>query len=255
MPRRTSPWLSPKAWGAEVEIHTCSQAEALNRLLAVSDARYTLLLHSDVVLLSDEWFARCVSRIGAGCALVSPEDVGCGPYTRPFGAGKPESSFMFFDSQAARRCRYWQWRRWRRVPYAKKIFDFYGNHITHRIPERLRAQGYTWHAMRVHPSDRVTEPIYVPKFQPGVWSDELPYLRYGLGNFYSLDGVITHYHNWYERADLQVDIQSTRTTSKDNKGFPLAYISVYTQAFLNDYSAGSVTLPSLEPYEPRPRAL
>jgi glycosyltransferase involved in cell wall biosynthesis len=37
--------------GAEVRVERCSQAIALNRLLSMSNARHTLLIHSDVILL------------------------------------------------------------------------------------------------------------------------------------------------------------------------------------------------------------
>ena len=44
-------------FGARVHIEYCRQSIALNRLLAMSSARVTLLLHSDVVLVSQRWFA------------------------------------------------------------------------------------------------------------------------------------------------------------------------------------------------------
>ena len=39
---------------ADVRVERCSQAIALNRLLSMSRARHTLLIHSDVILLSPE---------------------------------------------------------------------------------------------------------------------------------------------------------------------------------------------------------
>src|SRR5689334_12979239 len=44
-------------FGAEVHLENCSQSIALNRLLSMSSGRCTLLLHSDVILLSTKWFA------------------------------------------------------------------------------------------------------------------------------------------------------------------------------------------------------
>src|SRR2546430_1715750 len=97
--------------GAEVRVEHCSQAIALNRLLAMSRARHTLLIHSDVILLSPEWYATCSRHLSGGIALVSPEDIGCGPLTRPYGAGMPESCFMLFDTAKAKRARIFSWSR------------------------------------------------------------------------------------------------------------------------------------------------
>jgi glycosyltransferase involved in cell wall biosynthesis len=72
--------------GAEVRVERCSQAIALNRLLSMSRARHTLLIHSDVILLSSDWFAICSRRLTGPIALVAPEDIGCGPLTRPYGS-------------------------------------------------------------------------------------------------------------------------------------------------------------------------
>ena len=48
---------------AEVRIEHCSQAIALNRLLSMSRARHTLLIHSDVILLSPDWYSICSSHL------------------------------------------------------------------------------------------------------------------------------------------------------------------------------------------------
>lgn len=230
-------------FGAEVVSQRCTQADALNHLIELSDATFTLLLHADVVLLDSRWFPLCRSKLTPKTILVSPEDIGCGPYSRPFGIGKPESSFLFADTTALRRTRILQWRRWHRLPIPRRVVDLYGPHVTHNLPDRLAAHGYDWHPMLVHCSDLVAEPIYQPAFKPGVWSDELGQLRYGLGNFYSLDGVITHYHNWYERVNPDVEPSSQLTTGKDGAGFPLAFINAYTNAFLRDHAAGRLVLP------------
>ncbi len=244
-----------RQFGAEVVVEKCLQADALNRLLSMSDARYTLLVHADVVLLDPRWFDLCREKITDQTALVSPEDIGCGPYSRPFGAGKPESSFMFFDTAKFRQTTFVQWRRWHRIPYPKRVVDFYGEHITHRLPQRLAAKGLLWRPMLVHTSDQVENPIYIPGFNPTVWNEELAYLRYGLGNFYSLDRIITHYHNWYERVDMKVQPDSKHTTGSNGTGFPVAYLKAYTSAFLNDNGQGTLVLPSAEPSSRLPKAL
>jgi glycosyltransferase involved in cell wall biosynthesis len=241
--------------GAEVLVHRCTQPEALNRLLSLSSSTYTLLMHADVVLLDSRWFDLCLSKLDERTILVSPEDIGCGPYSRPFGIGKPESSFMFAATDALRRTRILQWRSWHRVPIPKRVVDFYGTHITHNLPQRLGESGYDWYPMLVHPSDVVDKPIYEPSFEPGIWTAELGHLRYGLGNFYSIDGVITHYHNWYERINSDVAPASCLTTGKDGAGFPLAYINAYTKAFLRDHAAGTLIRPSATKSVRVPKAL
>jgi glycosyltransferase involved in cell wall biosynthesis len=241
--------------GVEVVVQSCTQPVALNRLLAMSRSRYTLLIHADVILLSANWFDICRSKMNAQVALVSPEDIGCGPFSRAFGAGMPESSFMLFDTLAARRPRVRLWPRWHRIPLPHRTMDFYGPHITHRLPQRLQEHGYSWHAMNVHVSDLVSPPIYQPPFQPQVWTDELGSLRYGLGNFYSLDGEITHYHNWYDRVPHDVEPDSIRTTGSNGQGFPLAYVQRYTQNFLRDLTQGSLVVPPAIVSGRRPKAL
>ncbi len=195
-----------------------------------SRSAFTLLLHSDVVLLSNRWFEVC-GKIDAKTALVSPEDIGCGPYSRPFGRGMPESSFLFFDASQVRRVKVWRRNYWNRIPYPRLQFDFYGEHITHNLPRRLHAQGLGWQPMLVHLSDTVGLPIYEPPFRPRIWTEELGHLRYGLGNFYSLDGTITHYHNWYDRMDKDIDPASTETTGKSGDGFPKAYTPAVHRGF------------------------
>ncbi len=231
--------------GASVVIGQCSQADALNSLVTMSKSKYTLLIHADVVMLSNLWFQKCSESITSRCGLVSPEDIGCGPWTRPFGKNKPESSFMFFDTSALRSSRILRkrnvvgrfgWRTW--------MVDFYGEHVTHNLPERFAATGLTWRSMRVHTSEERVEPYYVPPFSPRVWTEELGRLRYGLGNFYSIDGVVTHYHNWYDRCDRNVAWDSTATTGRDGAGFPRAFVRSYTERFLSDFSLSQVQLPS-----------
>lgn len=240
---------------AEVIVRRCTQGDALNRLFRESRSRFTLLIHADVILLGKDWYGLCASKIAKDRILVSPEDIGCGPYTRPFGAGMPESSFLFFDTVAMSKAKAILWRKTRFFPLPRRVLDFYGHHVTHNLPERLRRRGLSWFRMDVHVSDRVPHPIYDPPFEAPVWSEELGHLRYGLGNFYSIDGAITHYHNWYDRIDANVPADSTLTTHSTGRGFPTAYVKAYTNAFLEDYSAGRLVVPAALRSDRRPVAL
>src|SRR5262249_37684486 len=78
--------------GAEVIVQWISQVDAMNLLLARSKARFTLLIHSDVIFLSDLWFSLCREQMKGSCALVSPEDVSGIPHFHNF-PGMPQSSF------------------------------------------------------------------------------------------------------------------------------------------------------------------
>src|SRR5262245_28092398 len=215
-----------RARRAEVIVRKCSQPQALNALLKMSRSRYTLLIHSDVILLHDDWLDFCAAEMLGNVALVAPEDIGCGPYTRPWGKGMPESSFLFFDTRKAMSTRkvFWRQRFKMKLPY--RAFDFRGDHITYNVPTALAARGHTWRMMDVHTSSREPEPLYVLNFKPNYWWESLPYLRYGLGNFYSLDGQITHYHNWFDRVDLaahDLDPKSAETIPPEG-GIPTAYL-------------------------------
>jgi glycosyltransferase involved in cell wall biosynthesis len=233
----------------------CSQGDALNILLNISPAPFTLLMHSDVVLLNNNWLNLCTKKIDAQTILVSPEDIGCGPYSRPFGCDMPESSFLFANTVRLRQTRILQWRYWHGLPLPRKMVDFYGPHVTHNLPSIIRNKGYKWYPMSVHASDMLKKPIYVPNFTPSVWREDLGYLRYGLGNFYSIDGTITHYHNWYDRVNTKVSLDSQLTTGQNGSGFPLAYINSYSQSFLSDYYEKKVILPSTIPSTHVPKAL
>ncbi len=242
-----------QAHDAEVVVQRCTQADALNRLVEESQSPYTLLIHADVVLLAPDWLDRCIARFEAGAALVSPEDIGCGPWSRPFGVGMPESSFMFFKSASLRRIRKLRLRRtW---PPLRYEVDFAAAHVTHGLPGALADAGLQWHAMRVHCSEVEETEYFRPSFEPSVWSNELGRMRYGLGNFYSLDGAITHYHNWYDRIDHSVPLDSSATVDRDGKGFPKAFIRDYSERFLRDWRAGTLELPARLSYQRPPRAL
>jgi glycosyltransferase involved in cell wall biosynthesis len=236
-----------KSQGAQVVRKACSQPDALNTLLNLSRSPYTLLIHADTILLADKWFDLCAQKAHAN-ALVSPEDIGCGPFSRPFGKGMPESSFLFFHTARIRKAMHWRACRWHRLPIPRRMLDLYADHVTHNLPERLQRCGLSWFAMTVHVSDRIESPIYTPPVQTippnWVWNNGLAYYQYGLGNFYSIDGTITHYHNWYERLRVDVPDDSLETTTYDgSRGFPLAYIKAYTNRFLVDLREKRVRLP------------
>lgn len=239
--------------GARVHVEHCRQSIALNRLLSMSDARHTLLIHSDVVLLSPDWYATCSRHLTDTTALVSPEDIGCGPLTRPYGAGMPESCFMLFDTQKARRTRTLTWFRRRGIPWPRLHLDLDHHYVTHDLPRTLARHGYTWQPMRVHASPRETDIAYQPRFTPEFWSADLGHLRYAMGNFYSLDGRITHYHNWYDRVRKDVPIDSVDTTEGGGRGLPVAYLSLGARRFIQDLEGGRLVLPSAAEPQSAPR--
>lgn len=240
-------------FGATVKLENCSQAIALNRLLSMSNGRRTLLLHSDVILLSPRWYSVCDAHLKGNVALVSPEDIGCGPLTRPYGKGMPESCFLLFDTDKARRMREVVWLRRKGIPWPEKRLDLDDYYVTHDLPETLAKHGYTWQAMHVHASPQEPVPVYEPPFTPEYWSDELASLRYGMGNFYSLDGELTHYHNWFDRVPKDVPLDSRETTDGNGKGLPSAFLSLGTRRFLEDLEAGRVVLPSLTEPQGEPK--
>jgi glycosyltransferase involved in cell wall biosynthesis len=240
--------------GAQVHQENCSQAIALNRLLAMSNARHTLLIHSDVILLSPTWYSTCSRHLAGNVALVSPEDIGCGPLTRPYGAGKPESCFMLFDTAKARAARTLKWIRRKGIPWPRLHLDLEDYYVTHDLPDTLGRRGYTWQPMKVHASPSEEAAVYTPPFTPEYWSAQLGRLRYGMGNFYSLDGDVTHYHNWFDRVPKNMPLDSLETTEGNGKGLPLAFLSLGTRTFLDDLDAGAVVLPRADEPQPEPRA-
>ena len=219
----------------ELHVKASTQADALNRLFDLSDAPLTLLLHSDVVLLSKEWLSVCGRRLGRGVALVSPDDVGCGPFTRPWGKGKPESSFLLFDTALPARTRIVRRVQRFKVRWPARCLDLYGPHVTYSLPERLSEAGLSWTMMNVHVSPESPAPLYEPSREFENWKDVYGRLEYGLGNFYSLDGVVTHYHNWYERA--------LNDGGEERDGLPLEFLRAYTRRFLEHHAQGRVRVP------------
>jgi glycosyltransferase involved in cell wall biosynthesis len=236
--------------GCRVVVAPSSLPDALNALVQLSSSEYTLLMHADTILLADNWFDLCCSKLQGNTALVSPQDIGCGPYSRPWGSGKPESSFMLFRTRMLKDIRITRWVRHFRLPWPQKIVDFYTHNVTHRIPEHIARRGLRWEMMQVHTSRRTELPIWQPSFEPICWTDELAYLEYGLGNFYSLDGTVTHYHNWFERLLVEVGDDSSKADLKQG-GIPSAYINVYTRRFLHDYTEGKIGIPIPAEYPER----
>jgi hypothetical protein len=219
----------------------CTQPQALSFLINRSRADYTLLIHSDVILIDPRWPSLCIDKINESVVLVSPEDIGCGPMTRPFGLNMPESSFMFFNTKLIKKCRHLLMFPTRNSFFPRYEFDFNGHHVTHNIPGILSRHGFRWFAMNVLTSNVVSEPLFKPSKPPTVWSDELMYLRYGLGNFYSIDGIITHYHNWYDRISTRT--HASVATVESRKDFPADFIYDYTSRFLSDYQQNRLDLP------------
>lgn len=230
-----------KSFGVEVIKMGCTQPQALSFLINHSRADYTLLIHSDVVLIDSRWPLLCMDKINNLVVMVSPEDIGCGPMTRPFGINMPESSFMFFNTQQIKKCRQVVLYPTRNRFFPRYEFDFNGQHVTHNIPTTLSRHGFRWFAMNVLTSNPVSEPLFRPSYPPAVWSDELMFLRYGLGNFYSIDGIITHYHNWYDRISASSPSLPHKSDSK--KDFPSEFIYDYTSRFLSDYKANNLDIP------------
>ena len=233
-------------FGVDVHLEHCSQAIALNRLLKSSTGEKTLLIHSDVVLLSPKWFEVCSRHLVDNCCLISPEDIGCGPLSRPYGAGMPESCFLMFDTKMADKAKTIIWRRRKGIPVPEWHLNLEHYYVTHFLPEVLARKGFTWKPMRVHASPKQSEPVYEPVFTPEYWDQELSHLLYGMGNFYSVDGEITHYHNWYDRVPKDVPADSVETTEGEGKGLPLAFLSAGTRRFLDDLEHNRVVLPTPE---------
>jgi glycosyltransferase involved in cell wall biosynthesis len=228
--------------GAEVISHACEQGEALNILLNQSHAEHTLLIHSDIIMLHQGWYDLLKQKLDKRIVLVSPNDIGLGNYLRSYGKGKPESSFMFFATRPVKAMgiiHRSHVKKFLKHPgvYPLRHFDFYGPHVTHRIPEMLQNKSKSWHALNVLPSRRLPQAWFQYENSKANWDAEWGYYDYGFGNFYSLDGFITHYHNWYSRQ-LKND-----ATELNPNGVPLAYIRGYSQRFLNDYQNDRVNLP------------
>ncbi len=98
------------ATGVEVVRRASSQADALNGLWKMAREPTCSWRTPTSSSSRNRWFELCAAAAAdPAVALVSPEDVGCGPYTRPFGAGMPESSFLFADRKRLGRTARLEW--------------------------------------------------------------------------------------------------------------------------------------------------
>ncbi len=223
-----------------IRVRCESQPNALNYLVSQSKAKYTLLIHSDVVMLSSDWYRVCREHLKSGNILVSPEDIGLGNYQRTFGTGKPESSFMLFDTTWLKQKRGLILKNilWKVSGQSKRAvygIDFYGAHVTHNLPEVIRKSYCEWMPMKVYPSNRNSEPIHVDK--DSTWLADPAYRTYGYGNFYSLNGIVTHYHNWFSRWESKFGKEQSKW------GVQASMIESYTMRFLTDYMDDCVEFP------------
>ncbi len=233
-------------FGCQLIVKTCSQADALNMLLNRSSGKYTLLLHSDIALLSKSTWPLIHNAIENKIVLVSPEDIGVGEYGRKsYGAGMPESSFMLWKTEEACRLRsirvYGNWGLRNIVHHPFRFlpryrFDFYGSHITHRIPALIERNGLDWLKMNVHPSPKLPEPWFVNNNTEALWEKDWGCYEYGFGNFYSIENTIIHYHNWFTR-DIS-EHKKHLTLNRDRVS--MEYIRAYTERFIRDFENKTV---------------
>jgi hypothetical protein len=124
---------------------------------------------------------------------------------------------------------------------------FHGRHITYNLPEMLERRSRRVALMSVDASPADLESPFALDFSPIYWRPGFEQLRYGLGNFYSLEGEINHYHNWYDRAGgagARIAPDSTAEYSADG-GFPFAWLQVCSGRFLREWEATAVKLPGI----------
>lgn len=241
--------LVAKKHGARVLSRGVSQADALNVLLRESNAKYTLLIHADTVLLDEGWFERIVAVMDKNTVLVSPEDTGCGLMSRFHGKGHPESSFMFFATDMVKACRDWRVtkRRFRIPTQIRKTLSFDGPHLTHQLVELFEGYGKKVKLLKVlYSTVRPTAVYEQPEVTSSEWVPALAHLDYGLGNFYVIDGVISHYHNWYDRVSVHHHMRDAATTEPENKGYPVEFVKQYTAKFISDYYAKNISTPAIQ---------
>lgn len=230
----------------------CIQADALNILIGRSSGECTLLLHSDVALLSKEIWPLLKNIMHSHDVLVSPEDIGLGNYDRiKMGAGMPESSFMLWKTKEALSLRSLRiYNNYTLKSFVGRLFrslpiyclDFYGPHITHHIPKLLKLNGFNWVKMKVHPSTKLPEPWFINTDANVKWvENDWGYREYGFGNFYSIEGHITHYHNWFSREISD----SVGHYKLDDCKVSVAYIKAYSERFKKDFEKDVVHLPVL----------
>jgi len=232
--------------GAVVLRGNLPQSDALNVLAASAKSKYLLLMHGDVFFLSNTWFQVCAAELDKGHVLVSPDDCGLGNYVRHEFKGRPESSFMMFDvARLHNRLRHFDpvrfFKRLLKYRHAGpwRVLPLYVAHVTHALPAAIRQAGLTWTPMTVYPSRRLDQAWFAPPPGKWNWQDEWGHFDYGFGNFYSLNGTLTHYHNWYSR-----DLFSS-AADRNADGVPMEYIRQYTRRFLSDLKSGNVHTPAV----------
>lgn len=228
-----------RQYTSDIRVKCETQPNALNYLVSRSTAKHTLLMHSDVIMLHPLWYKCCRNFLDKGHVLVSPEDIGLGNYQRTYGVGMPESSFMLFDTAWLKKARRFKPKRvLRRILGRRKYiygFDFYGAHVTHNIPDVINKSGCDWAMMKVHPSKLHCNAVHVESDSD--WLKDPAFRTYGYGNFYSLDGIVTHYHNWFARWESQFGVGQSKW------GIPAQMIKSYSLRFLKDYTNGCVEYP------------
>jgi len=83
----------------------------------------------------------------------------------------------------------------------------------------------------------MAESWYAFRNGEGAWDEEWAHYVYGFGNFYRLDGVVTHYHQWYARATAgDTERMGPRTA-------PVEFLRQSQERFARDYERGQVLLP------------
>lgn len=237
-----------RSLGVRCVVRRCAQGDALNGLLAMSSAPYTLLVHSDVFMLSPDWFPLLKGAMTrSAAALISPEDIGLGNMRRSRFSGMPESSFLFFDTAKARACMAVRplaqlARNLIRCRYVRGLrgLNLDVSHITHALPGIFRARGYSWVMMRPLTSRLLDQPWFTWDRPGESFSGEMARYEYGDGNFYEFEGVITHYHNWLAR------FFGPRTRGKWMTDAYVAYGQQYTARFFAHFDTGMVHLPAVE---------
>lgn len=228
--------------GAKVLVRGWTQAESLNYLLGTSRSKYTLLLHSDIVLLDEDWYRRLAEEATASIALVAPDDSGLGPHLRSsYGSGHPESSFLFWRTDLSRSLRALRLREFprrlrARLPLARTL-ELSDKHVTHRLADNLIRCGLEWRPMTVLASPQ-TAPWYHHRVRSGAnWDADWSTYEYGFGNFYALGGRVTHYHQWYTRfSGLDRD-------ALNDDGVPARFLAESAARFRADYLGGHLKLP------------
>jgi glycosyltransferase involved in cell wall biosynthesis len=231
------------AAGARVLVRPWSQTESINYLFSSSRSPITLLLHSDVVMLADNWFTHLTRQLREEVVLVSPDDSGVGPYLRAsYGSGHPESSFLLWRTRPAGRIRRIHPSELPRRARARlpllRTFDLYNLHLTHQLAADLAAKGLSWFPLAVLPSPR-TNPWYEHEVPPGAcWDPDWGSYEYGFGNFYGCGGLITHYHQWFTRHS------DSDPASLNDDGIPVSFLIEAAARFRQDYLSESLKVPS-----------